>query len=431
MESMHLFLFLLSCQCFLTVTDSASQTSPRHCSSFSELGPSDVIRGTNLEVRFLLYNMTGLCGQLLALNVSSEDLIKFGLNKSSLVTFIVHGYRPTGSKSVWLDDLVEQIMKVEPEAKVVVVDWNRGAATLNYYTAASNTKETAEILAKLMLQLRDFGVLPKNMHVIGASLGAHVAGMAGRSLNGTLGRISALDAAGLQFTGEDAKSRRLSKECAVFVDAYHGDTNKFGIEEQIGHIDYYLSGGEDQPGCPNTLLKPKQYIICDHQRASFYYLSSLSRRCNPQAFPCESYSAYKQGLCLNCTEVQGLTHCPRPGYHIEWLTMPIQFSSVKAYVDTGKEQPFCASPYLVKMSQRVSKWIRLQMRMVTTEGLTSLATFESSPTSQSQVVAFGGSAGFPLRVLVTLQSGSVSRRSGSRLNVRTSLHFLALPVPGH
>uniref|UniRef100_A0A8C4R968 Lipase, member Ia n=1 Tax=Eptatretus burgeri TaxID=7764 RepID=A0A8C4R968_EPTBU len=380
MGSMYSFLFLfLSCQCFFMTTDSASQKSSNNCSSFSTLGSSDIIRGTNLEVRFLLYNiMTGLCGQLLELNVSSEDLTKFGLNKSSPVTFIVHGYRPTGSKSVWLDDLVEQIMKVEPKAKVIVVDWNRGAATLNYYKAADNALKTGEIIGKLMLRLRDFGVPPKNMHVIGASLGAHIAGIAGRSLNGTLGRISALDAARKHFTGEEAKSRRLSKECALFVDAYHGDTNKFGIEEPIGHIDYYLSGGEDQPGCPNTLLKTKEYFICDHQRSSFYYISSLSRRCKPQAFPCESYSAYKQGLCLNCTEVQGLTHCPQPGYHIEWLKMPIQFSNVKAYMDTGKEEPFCASPYLVRMSQQVSKWIHLQMRMVTTEGLTGLTTFESA-----------------------------------------------------
>lgn len=96
----------------------------------------------------------------------------------------------------------------------------------------------------------------KKFHFLGHSLGAHVAGFAGkevfRRLGKKIGRITALDAAGPLFempvpVDEDT---RLSKRDAEFVDCIHTDGGIFGMTKAIGHIDFYPNGGiPRQPGC--------------------------------------------------------------------------------------------------------------------------------------------------------------------------------------
>lgn len=96
----------------------------------------------------------------------------------------------------------------------------------------------------------------KKFHILGHSLGAHVAGFAGkevfRRLGKKIGRVTGLDAAGPLFempvpVDEDT---RLSKRDAEFVDCVHTDGGIFGMTKAIAHVDFYPNGGVPrQPGC--------------------------------------------------------------------------------------------------------------------------------------------------------------------------------------
>lgn len=91
----------------------------------------------------------------------------------------------------------------------------------------------------------------KNVHLIGHSLGAHVAGFTGLYINskniGKIRRITGLDPAKPKF---ENSYERLNRSCADFVDVIHTSTDEIGIGDEMGHTDYYPNNGSrDQPGC--------------------------------------------------------------------------------------------------------------------------------------------------------------------------------------
>lgn len=76
---------------------------------------------------------------------------------------------------------------------MIVVDWKQGAmkSFLNYFQAAANTRVVGAMLAKMMKIISTNKNIPYNrFHLIGHSLGAHIAGYAGQRLSGQIGRIS-------------------------------------------------------------------------------------------------------------------------------------------------------------------------------------------------------------------------------------------------
>jgi len=71
---------------------------------------------------------------------------------------------------------------------LVCVDWGPGSAVPNYVRAAANTRLVGRQLAKL---IRNLNVPLGKVHMIGFSLGAHVAGFAGAEL-GNVSRITGM-----------------------------------------------------------------------------------------------------------------------------------------------------------------------------------------------------------------------------------------------
>ncbi|KTG44187.1 hypothetical protein cypCar_00004081 [Cyprinus carpio] len=278
--------------------------------------------GTYLYVRLLLYTRANLeCGQELPHhNFTQEPLF----NVARPTTFVIHGYRPTGAPPIWINHIVH-LLAAQKDMNILVVDWNRGAANLNYFTAVANTRGTAVNITGFIESMEKEGASLDSIHLIGVSLGAHVAGFIGAMLEGRVGRITGLDPAGPMFASAPPEER-LDPTDAQFVDVLHTDMNSFGLRGTHGHIDFYANGGLDQPGCPKTIFsgqsgKGKSYFVCDHQRSVFLYLCALNHTCKLTAYPCSSYSDFLSGQCLQCETFKPAS-CPvlETSYRVDIVT---------------------------------------------------------------------------------------------------------------
>ncbi|XP_078089190.1 lipase member H-like isoform X2 [Mustelus asterias] len=326
------------------------------CHNFTKLPMTDTIIGTDLVVRLLLYTgRNSDCATLI--NATHTGL----LDVSKKTIFLIHGYRPFGSPPNWLRKMI-MTLQMMGDINVVIVDWNRGATTINYAVAVSNTKKVAEILVPVIHSILKIGGSLNLIHMIGVSLGAHVSGFVGSSFNGQIGRITGLDPAGPLFRGKGIEDR-LDPADAQLVDVLHTDTDALGYEEFLGSIDYYANGGTDQPGCPATIMSGKKYMVCDHQRSVYLYINSMISTCNITVYPCASYEEF---LDARCTD-QDSTY-PIFGYHIDkWANSSslMRFPN-KVFFQTSTEEPFCMYYYLLE----IITWNRNTRRGYITVGLT-------------------------------------------------------------
>ncbi|XP_053618641.1 phospholipase A1-like [Plodia interpunctella] len=184
-----------------------------------------------------------------------------------------------------------------------------------YLRSTSYVRFIGQKLGDVLAALVNNGISASSIHIIGHSLGSHMASFTGkkfRQLTGRLvGRITGLDPAGPCFTQGD-KELRLQASDAEFVDAIHTNAGVLGIEEPVGHVDYYPNGGSAQPGCN---LSPG----CCHGMSWLFFCESVL---NEQAFPaveCNSWDDFKFGKCLKNISYMGFASKPtvRGKYYLQ------------------------------------------------------------------------------------------------------------------
>ncbi|XP_043407899.1 pancreatic lipase-related protein 3 [Chelonia mydas] len=169
--------------------------------------------------------------------------------------FIVHGFMSTGKRG-WVVKMCLLLVEVE-DVNCIAVDWAEGAKGL-YISAVNNIRVVgAEIAYFINTLMKMFRYCPSHIHIIGHSLGAHVAGEAGRRIRG-IKRITGLDPAGPLFEGTPPKVR-LDPTDARFVDVIHSNAAQFptvgvGIVNTSGHLDFYPNGGSIMPGCDDVII---------------------------------------------------------------------------------------------------------------------------------------------------------------------------------
>jgi len=134
------------------------------------------------------------------------------------------------------------------ESNIVAVDWSRLstpktiASEALYKMAALNVKPVGRKVADFILFLTKNSFLSgyDQVHIVGFSLGAHVAGKTGRYVfldtGKLLGRITGLDPAGPVFNVKFGNAGIIGKEDADFVDILHTDQGQLGYHGPLGHV---------------------------------------------------------------------------------------------------------------------------------------------------------------------------------------------------
>ncbi|XP_077523496.1 pancreatic lipase-related protein 2-like [Amblyomma americanum] len=209
-----------------------------------------------IGTRFLFFSNQSSTGIEINHTTWAQYYETSGVDITKQLIVVVHGFTQD-TALLWMVTLKDALLKTA-NCNVLLVNWTGGAMFPAYAQAAANTPLPGVLLSLLleeMMRSSNCSLMPYMMHVVGFSLGAHVAGFCGRHFeNNTglaLGRISGLDPAGPLFQESNAS---LSSTDATFVDIIHTSAgnlsdSRFGINKSIGHVDFYPNGGSDQPGC--------------------------------------------------------------------------------------------------------------------------------------------------------------------------------------
>ncbi|CAL1593726.1 unnamed protein product [Knipowitschia caucasica] len=288
---------------------------------------------------------------------NAQSLSACAFNSSAKTFLVIHGWTVSGMFESWVSKLVTALFERQQSANVIVVDWLNSAQN-HYVVAAQKTKAVGQEIAHFIDWIEEVTNMPlDNLHLIGYSLGAHVAGFAGSHANNKVGRITGLDPAGPDFEGEHAH-RRLSPDDAHFVDVLHTFTRgslglSIGIQQPVGHVDIYPNGGSFQPGCNlrGALEKIANFglfaisdaVKCEHERSIQLFIDSLlNQQQAARAYRCSSNDAFNRGMCLNCRK----SRCNKVGYNTAMVRRP---RNVQMYTMTRSSMPFRVYHYQLKV----------------------------------------------------------------------------------
>ncbi|KAJ2938932.1 hypothetical protein O0L34_g17743 [Tuta absoluta] len=240
-------------------------------------------------------------------------------NSDQKLYIFIHGFIDNPSSRTFGN--IRKALFSQGKANVIALD---GSDFINFLYLRSTTyvRFMGEKLGKVLASMINHGVDPAKIHVIGHSLGAHIASFTGKTftkLTGKkVGRITGLDPAGPCF-GMVNKELRLKRTDADFVDVMHTDGGVLGLIEPVGHADYYPNEGIEQPGC--------LWISCSHSRAWLYFAESVV---HSEAFPavkCDSWEDFREGSC-DRDNISYMGFSSKPG------------ASGNYYLQTADELPF-------------------------------------------------------------------------------------------
>ena len=301
-------------------------------------------------------------------NNQTEDCVRQLLLHQDLahIVIVIHGFLKSLSSSGWMLSL-SSLLLTDPSRAVLLVDWGHGSGgspfpdPFYYYQAAANTRYMGVCLARLLEDITtSLNTLTNRLdtsvklHCVGHSLGAHICGFAGATLqtisHRSLDRISGLDPAGPLFAIDVpypfnwldiSPQARLNRGDARFVDVIHTDGRarfpwsvvpQYGTMTLLGHIDFFPGAGSyfgwDQPGC----WRVQDVGSCSHSRAHDLFISSLLSPCHVNKV-CSNSSLIPD----TCTNISSSAP-PVMGWWSQYnlLTRDSVFT-----VNTTASQPFC------------------------------------------------------------------------------------------
>ncbi|CAK1553356.1 unnamed protein product [Leptosia nina] len=211
------------------------------------------------------------------------EFTKSGKRKFSLTKAHTRSFAPDSQLLVYIpgwwntptDESSEALVRalLGDNPSVLILD-TRESFSRGYVSSALQVSGLAYTLFSFIKNLSLTGFPVTRIHLIGFSLGAHVAGIAGRlvkkKLNRSLQKITALDPARPCFL--KPSSYRLKRDDASFVYVLHTSSGVVGLEQPLGHVDVYANGVDSaQPECKDRAVS----VECDHAQAWKLFSASV------------------------------------------------------------------------------------------------------------------------------------------------------------
>ncbi|XP_011200906.2 phospholipase A1-like isoform X2 [Bactrocera dorsalis] len=266
-----------------------------------------------VPVKFYLYtNANPSKGQKITETVKSITNSNF--DASNPTRFVIHGWAQSYIAGMNKD--IRAAWLARGKYNVIVVDWARGRS-VDYASSVVAVPKTGKKVASMInFLVTNFGMNLDETEAIGHSLGAHVAGYAGKNTkNGLLHAIVGLDPA-LPLFSYNKPNKRLNANDANYVESIQTNGGQLGFLKPIGKGAFYPNGGKTQPGCILDLTG-----ACSHARSTAYYAEAVARDDFPSMHCGDyeeavkddcgtSYSGVKMGAVTNAYMVSGDYYVP-------------------------------------------------------------------------------------------------------------------------
>ncbi|KAF3430549.1 hypothetical protein E2986_12579 [Frieseomelitta varia] len=233
-----------------------------------------------------------------------ESLQHSKFNRSHPTKIIIHGFG--GGRNLIPSPDIRKAYFTRGDYNIIIVDYGSLVREPCLSQIQWGPDFCSRCIAQLVRYLRDHprGTRVENIHVLGYSVGAHIAGLIANYLpDDKLGRItgnarssiyrkspSSFNAtcefpcwrrAGLDptifFYMNGNRSMDLDETDAHFVDVIHTGAGILGQWGPTGHADFYVNGGSSQPGCATASLLRKARGI--------YYLSTNGNKPYARGLP--------------------------------------------------------------------------------------------------------------------------------------------------
>lgn len=153
--------------------------------------------------------------------------------------------------------------------------------------------------ADMLVTLSMYGLDPKKLELLGLSLGAHTASFIAKNYKLKTGikisRITGLDPSGPCFRNLGPEDR-LDKSDVDFVDVIDTNIDGYGMAAPVGHVNFYVNGGEYQPG--DVFWIPCD-VLCSHIRSYSLWIAALQNPNSFVALKCDSVQEARNKECFD------------------------------------------------------------------------------------------------------------------------------------
>uniref|UniRef100_A0A182PFZ9 Lipase domain-containing protein n=1 Tax=Anopheles epiroticus TaxID=199890 RepID=A0A182PFZ9_9DIPT len=221
-----------------------------------------------------------------------ESIQRSLFNGSRPTRVIVHGF--CNCQHSEFCHSVKEALLYANDVNIISIDWSDTADLLDYILLRLRLDQVAASLASFVDLLHNTTNLDMSqLHLVGHSLGAHLAGLSGKRVTtGRIGAIIGLDPAGPLFSSKDGNNR-LDATDAAYVEVIHTNGGTLGMYDPIGTADFYPNGGKHQPGCLPWIFG----MSCSHGRAWELYVESVYTPVGFKSVPCDNVQQIEGRAC--------------------------------------------------------------------------------------------------------------------------------------